>query len=187
MKRFLLIAFAMMTMIFTISLTPAAYAIEDEVQDEPAIEEVIFEDAETITEKFLDLVSSVYTWVIVGLATVITPTGIFFVWKAIKAFKDLRNKQADGEDTIITLIGVIEGLLNSIKGMHGDQLEQKKLLAAIVAMSNFDPLKKEHLLDKVKDINWSVEDFVKHVKQEAMAEVVNASTEVKDILGKLGE
>ena len=155
--------------------------IEAETPVDPLIED------ESITEMFLELISSTIFWIIASVSALGIPGAIYTAVKIVGAFKSLKGKVNDGDLTMIELINEVKSLRTEMSLSRKESTDVKTALVGMITMMNMDGLKKQRLLEMLADPNKTATEVTVALEKEFGTVQTKAKSEIEDILTKLSQ
>ena len=138
----------------------------------------------TLTEKFFELIGGVGIWIATAIGTMGIFGFIFAIVKIVAWLKKIFDKQDDSTGIFATLVDKVGALAANVESIGGGQNELKKLMLGIIAMSSYDPLKKEHLMNLIANDKLTPVEIAEILKVQLPKEDTRTQ-EVNDILNTL--
>lgn len=110
-----------------------------------------------------------FGWVIGVLSAIGIPSLAWFALQSVKFKRDMKMRAKDNSDATLQLIKLVQKLIDHMSVMEADEVETRKSIAMIIALSSFDTLKKEAMYATINNPNFSVEDVVEKLKEDSVA------------------
>jgi hypothetical protein len=139
----------------------------------------------SITEMFLEFLSSTGFWAISSLGAIGVPGAVYGGVKVLNAFKGLKAKVEDETTTISSLRDEIKSLKNEVVHASKNTTDAKTTLVGMITMMNMDGLKKQKLLELLANDGLTVQDVHSYLAADVKngANVVEEKTQ--DLLKQL--
>ena len=139
----------------------------------------------TITEMFLEFMSSASFWVISSLGAISVPGAVYGGIKVLNAFKTLKGKVEDETLTIGALRDEIKTLKNEVTHASKNTTDAKTTLVGMITMMNMDGLKKQKLLELLTKDDLTTEDLKAHLAEDVHNGADALEKEANDLLKQL--
>lgn len=120
-------------------------------------------------DTIIENLNSWFGWVIGVLTAIGIPSLAWFALQSIKFKRDMKLRAKDNSDATLQLIKLVQKLIDHMSVMEADEVETRKSIAMIIALSSFDTLKKEAMYATINNPNFSVEDVVEKLKEDSVA------------------